>query len=469
MSSEEEEDLIFSVVARVYSDIQSVTRKANSIAWAGIPDSRRSRATKLVRKAARNFETEAPVPLPGTPNQGLAVNPLASIAPSAFASLERMVVGDSQTRYIQFADLNGWMLLAICAHSDGFIWASRHVVDNIWFRICSLIWKNRRSIELFSKVRGLDWISVLPEEATEDGDLVRQDLGETLNVPTGDPFHWYVAEDGSTKQPFYAGKLQQTIPANFSTASNSAHELTPLMEIVAIGSCLLCRSTSFCSCNLVSQSLFFYPPLVELTPCSTRGLGIRALQPIREGTLLGEYLGEVFPATLPDGTLLEVDPTYALSMTSPGSGPVLAVIDSSEYGNWTRFINHSCRPSTIFFADTIARRLGMFVSATRDIGMFEELTIDYGDDYFNTGTMYCKCGEDCCRYPPPDTEQGEDDSKQYSEADYYAEIIEDSREYTDEDTTGDDSGVIDSGTACQNIGDDIETGMKSLDLRQESI
>ncbi|KAL2419314.1 hypothetical protein ABEF95_010111 [Exophiala dermatitidis] len=74
------------------------------------------------------------------------------------------------------------------------------------------------------------------------------------------------------------------------------------------------------------------------------------------------------------------------------------VIDSAVRGNWTRYINHSCRPNTRFETVNLGHRRVVLVKAMRRIDYDEELTIDYGDSYFTAFDYGCKCGYGSCRY-----------------------------------------------------------------------
>lgn len=449
MSSSDQEAISL-ILTRIYADIHSVTKKPKT----DIPDFRIPRAEKLLKRISSYSRSKAS----GTQAN---VGSSSDAEPSKLASPTTPIKPPSELfRFTEFVARCGWMVLAICAHSDGFIYASRHKDEDVWINTCNGIFQNAWSIELFAKVRGLDWLSILPEDEGEDEFCPRKNTKEQINVPVDDPFHWYVSTDGVAKQPSFNGVPQKAITQNIYH-SGGLNE-NALMKILAQGNCLLCRSVEHCNCNTYTPSSFFHPPLLELAPCGGRGLGIRALQKIPKNTLLGEYVGELYPTTMPDEELAQLDYTYSLAMTPPHAvSPALAIIDAARYGNWTRFINHSCRPSTLFFTDTIAGRLGMFVRSMRDINMFEELTIDYGQDYF-TRSKDCACGEDCCLYNKESKEQGLYDSNDYNTDDDGADVVfEDSREYPEGEDTGDDTGDIDSGPACQVIDTD---GMKGLHL-----
>lgn len=454
-------------MARIYADIQSITRRVKSVPNTVTPDSRISRAERLLKRVYAYSRSKA--------SAQANVGSRSDVEELASTSLSFMTLSEL-TRLEDFVASCGWMMLAICVHSDGFIYATRHRDEDFWIDTLNCIIENERSIELFAKVRGLDWLSIVPADEREDGYCPRKDTREQIDVPADDPFHWYFSAEKDIKQPSFNGELQITVPQNIYHSDGDLNE-NPLMKILGQGPCLICNSTvGDCNCNTHTPSHHFHPPLVELTPCGIRGLGIRALQAIPLDTLLGEYVGEVYPATMPDEELAMLDYTYGLSMTPPGSvSPSLAVINAEKYGNWTRFINHSCRPSTEFFTGSISGRLGMFVRAIKHINIFEELTIDYGAQYF-TRSKECACGEDCCRYDKKSKEAQKamelDDSNDYDmdDADGDDDVVEgedsreDSREYTEGDETGDDTGDIDSGPACQVIDTDIATGMKELSM-----
>lgn len=65
-------------------------------------------------------------------------------------------------------------------------------------------------------------------------------------------------------------------------------------------------------------------------------------------------------------------------------------IDGSKRWNTARYVNHSCRPN----AEAIERRGPIIVYvARRKIKPGEEITVDYGKDYFESfiGKSRCKC------------------------------------------------------------------------------
>lgn len=110
------------------------------------------------------------------------------------------------------------------------------------------------------------------------------------------------------------------------------------------------------------------------------GFGLFALQPIHKGDFVLEYIGEHVPTRIADESeskyLFEINETWT--------------IDGATEMNTARYINHDCRPNTEAEINDDDK---IIITAARDIAAGEELTIDYGDEYFDefirpTG---CKC------------------------------------------------------------------------------
>ncbi|KAL9028700.1 MAG: hypothetical protein Q9196_002969 [Gyalolechia fulgens] len=253
-------------------------------------------------------------------------------------------------RYAAVATGHGWVMLSILSHSEAFRNACRNLDESSWNKLMQSISHNQLSLELFFKVRGLDWKTPLrqleqyfsPEALASY--LEGQETGKLPDVCFEKP-HSYVVpgQDGILHRPNYLGVPQLDIPS------------------------------------------------------TQKGIGVRSLQRIKEGDVLDEYVGEFKYASSVN------DATYALELERPlgdrvrTNNPVL--IDAQVYGNWTRYINASCEPSLKFMPAIIGNKYRMMVVATRDINVFEELTIGYGDDYWLVlDTRMCECNERRCLY-----------------------------------------------------------------------
>ncbi len=112
---------------------------------------------------------------------------------------------------------------------------------------------------------------------------------------------------------------------------------------------------------------------------SQTGLGLFAAQDIETKEFIAEYTGKKIPTTHADTLdtkyLFEVDETWT--------------IDGSTRGNVARYINHSCFPNAE--ADVIDGHI--LIHAIRTIETGEEITIDYGEEYFDEfiKPFGCKC------------------------------------------------------------------------------
>mgnify|MGYP001602558310 CR=1 FL=1 len=109
------------------------------------------------------------------------------------------------------------------------------------------------------------------------------------------------------------------------------------------------------------------------------GYGLFATAPVRKGNLISEYSGKRIPTpyadTLKTRYLFEIDREWT--------------IDGSSRENIARYINHSCDPN----CECELRSGRIFIYAARDIQEEEELTFDYGDEYFDEfiRPQGCRC------------------------------------------------------------------------------
>ena len=104
------------------------------------------------------------------------------------------------------------------------------------------------------------------------------------------------------------------------------------------------------------------------------GLGTYALRRLRAASVLGEYMGELVSGR-------EVDTLYLLSIPDD-AGTEMVFIDSLRVGGWTRFINHSCRANTLFESWRVGEELRVVVMTNREVRKGEEVTVDYGEQYW---------------------------------------------------------------------------------------
>ena len=113
------------------------------------------------------------------------------------------------------------------------------------------------------------------------------------------------------------------------------------------------------------------------------GVGFFAEEPIPKGTRIVEYTGPFVPNE-------EVEKRYGkyfFGVNSKWS------IDGSPRTNVARYINHSCRPN----AEAVISGNRVWIWSKRNIKPGEEVTYDYGKEYFDNviKPMGCKCAK--CR------------------------------------------------------------------------
>lgn len=135
----------------------------------------------------------------------------------------------------------------------------------------------------------------------------------------------------------------------------------------------------------------------EVRDSGIAGKGAFAIRPIKKGEQLIEYVGEII--THPeaderyDDESMDEHHTFLFTITSR------LVIDATNDGNESRFINHSCDPN----CEAEITKGRVFISAIKDIAVGEELHYDYGYERSGDETeadeirYKCLCGTAKCR------------------------------------------------------------------------
>ena len=343
---------------------------------------------------------EAAVAFHSMPSNSLPAEVSKPVADEEERSIQLATVEEQMSkRFGLFANTFGWMMLSILAHSATFRHSGFTLDADIWSSLCLKIEENLTSLEVFAKVRGLDWQTALNNFSRH----FPSDLKAGLKVDIGALNTYVIMEDEQlVRRPKFGDHIQEDIQSNiynpdfFAQCQIPCHwpknkdwSKDPTLRCPGDGECRNCNSTTQCNCNPSAEPT----PLIELKEYGAKGIGIRALQPIAKSKILGEYVGEILP------WYYQGDPVYGMEFCLPGAHPKesVALISSKRYGNWTRFINHSCNSSTAFFGMIIGDRHRIVVKALRDIKAFEEITVHYGHGYWKNG-RYCECGEENCAY-----------------------------------------------------------------------
>ncbi len=175
------------------------------------------------------------------------------------------------------------------------------------------------------------------------------------------------------------------------------------------------KSTYPCHCTLADLMAKNTDPfknpddlLVELFTTEHKGRGVRALQHMPKGTIVGNYIGEVYPETelgidvqvdrygAPEGNgyhfTVDVGPP-----PNPDNNAKFS-IDSAHLGNWTRFMNHSCDANVTYDLINLGQRWTTVCKTTRIVKFQDEMMTDYGDQYFIYRNLVCRCGSKKCEW-----------------------------------------------------------------------
>jgi hypothetical protein len=138
-------------------------------------------------------------------------------------------------------------------------------------------------------------------------------------------------------------------------------------------------------------------PLIEVRNSPVHGRGVFAVQPIKKGTRILEYLGDRVSHEAADKRYEDHDEsdnhTFLFIVDKH------TVIDAGVGGNDARFINHQCEGN----CESVIENRRVFIDAVRDIEPGQELGYDYEigrekDDPPNVDEIYaCRCGSPKCR------------------------------------------------------------------------
>ncbi|KAK4791272.1 hypothetical protein SAY86_031685 [Trapa natans] len=170
----------------------------------------------------------------------------------------------------------------------------------------------------------------------------------------------------------------------------------------------LCSCSKGCSNRTLQNGV---QVKLEVFKTEKKGWGLRAGEAILRGTFICEYAGEVIDEIEGDerrsrygrgGSNYLYDINSQINdMSRLIEGEVRYVIDSTKYGNVSRFINHSCSPNLVNHQVLVesmdCQRAHIGLYANRDITVGEELTYDYRYELLPGEGQSCYCESTNCR------------------------------------------------------------------------
>ena len=116
---------------------------------------------------------------------------------------------------------------------------------------------------------------------------------------------------------------------------------------------------------------------------SKTGLGLFATKPIKKGTRIIRYFGPILDSRIPEQD--DIENKFLFELNGRWT------IDGSVRKNVARYINHSCRPNAE--SDVRPRERKVYIRAIKNIEPGDEISYDYGTDYFKAylKPIGCKC------------------------------------------------------------------------------
>ncbi|TVU09099.1 hypothetical protein EJB05_42540 [Eragrostis curvula] len=157
-----------------------------------------------------------------------------------------------------------------------------------------------------------------------------------------------------------------------------------------------CSSNCKCDSKCANKSFQRRPlkktKLIRTEEC---GFGLVAEEGIKKGEFVMEYVGEVIDAKMCEERLWKMRRKRATKFYLCEVSSNM-IIDSTNKGNMSRFINHSCEPNTEMQKWTIDRETRVGIFAIRDIKKGEKLTYDSNFVQFGAHQV-CHCGASKCK------------------------------------------------------------------------
>lgn len=142
-------------------------------------------------------------------------------------------------------------------------------------------------------------------------------------------------------------------------------------------------------------------PKTKVTRTENRGWGLVLLEPVKAGTFITEYAGEIVNEAecarrLEHDKMTGEENFYLMEISSN------YVIDAKFKGSIARFINSGCHPNceTQRWVDAATNETRVGIFAREDIPAGTELTYDYNFAHFgdaNSTSFMCMCGHPKCR------------------------------------------------------------------------
>ncbi|KAL4931659.1 SET domain-containing protein [Aspergillus undulatus] len=289
--------------------------------------------------------------------------------------------------YKEIKDYGGWASL---------VFASAGV-----YRFCK--YRSEFGEVLFSRLRHIRSGLEVAADTLHPGwrDMLRVIQQDTSAVYYGNPHEWVItAEDAALPLASTYGNLN--LPDGFKYqfvdecvldetvfAAKDPRRVSELDPDV----CPVCHekqsdavTENQCSCYPTLFGGVHGPiPVQIFRTANGKNNGVVACCPFARGTAIAEFTGLI--TTGIEGRDVMIG----------GSRGRTYQIYQGNMGNFTRFINHSCRPNSQF-QRFYWRGVERILVVSRGVDAGCEITVDYSDRYWRELDKKCLCGEACCRF-----------------------------------------------------------------------
>lgn len=170
-----------------------------------------------------------------------------------------------------------------------------------------------------------------------------------------------------------------------------------------------CNKMCTCDESCINRVIQLGPPktlkLQIFRTDNNRGWGVKTLVPIKQGSYINKYTGEIITRTEADKRAVThgSKSTYMFDLDyNTEKNKSVYSVDATVFGNVTHFINHSCDANLAIYAawidcmDPDLPTLALF--ASRNIAAGEEITFNYMTSVTgDSRRIKCKCQSNNCQ------------------------------------------------------------------------
>jgi len=290
------------------------------------------------------------------------------------------------SKMLAIVKIVGWYPFALMAQEKNFHLFIDKSSNAIFDIALESLKQYRQRLQMTVEAVNLQWEPILRNPfitLSENRWQSIKDLGRVENLPNATLYEWYSDPRGECHLLDWHNLRKNICQLNenplYIDVQGSAF---PFCE---------CEDPNVCNCGSDPNT-----SLVEVFETFDRGFGLRCMASLPYRHLIGEYIGEIVPKAINQASRQREIHSYDLDGHLPNDHPAFYIIRAEKFGNYTRFINHSCEPNveSVAYNKNGVAMIGIVTIKATKLG--EELTMDYGEEYWRGKS--CKCGSERCRF-----------------------------------------------------------------------